>query len=64
MMAYAVQQDKTCFNVVEKDSNLVIATRKVKTEATKLCQALNLGGGFAGHTPMFFTAVYPKLENS
>ena len=63
-MAYVVQQDKTCFNVVEKSSDLIIATRKVKTAATAICRALNLGAGFDGHTPTFFTTVYPKLENN
>lgn len=57
-MAYTVQQGKDCFEIVEKDSELVVATRSVKTDALNLCRSLNLGSGFDGHTPIFFTAVY------
>lgn len=58
-MAYIVQQSKGCFEIIEKNSDLVVATRSVKTDAVNLCRTLNLGSGFDGHTPIFFTAVYP-----
>lgn len=58
-MGYRVDEKKNLFEIVEKGSELVVATRKDKTEAVKLCRSLNLGSGFDGFTPPFFTLVYP-----
>lgn len=58
-MAYRVNENKNLFEIVEKGSELVVAARKDKNEAVKLCRSLNLGSGFDGFTPPFFTLVYP-----
>ena len=58
-MGYRVNEKKNLFEIIEKGSELVVATRKDKNEAVKLCRSLNLGSGFDGFTPPFFTLVYP-----
>ena len=58
-MAYRVNENKNLFEIIEKGSELVVATRKDKNEAVKLCRSLNLGSGFDGFTPPFFTLKYP-----
>jgi hypothetical protein len=58
-MGYRVNEKKNLFEIIEKGSELVVATRKEKNEAVKLCRSLNLGSGFDGFTPPFFTLVYP-----
>lgn len=58
-MAYRVNENKNLFEIIEKGSELVVATRKDKNEAVKLCRTLNLGSGFDGFTPPFFTLKYP-----
>lgn len=58
-MGYRVNEQKNLFEIIEKGSELVVATRKDKNEAVKLCRSLNLGSGFDGFTPPFFTLVYP-----
>jgi len=58
-MGYRVNEKKNLFEIIEKGSELVVATRKDKNEAVKLCRSLNLGSGFDGFTPPFFTLKYP-----
>lgn len=54
-MTYRVSKKKDKFNVVEKDTDLIVATRDTREEAKTLVRSLNLGGGFNGFTPEFFT---------
>jgi len=58
-MGYRVNEKKNLFEIIEKGSELVVTTREDKDEAVKLCRSLNLGSGFDGFTPPFFTLVYP-----
>jgi len=56
-MSYRVKKTKgkPKFNIIEKDTELVVHTLNNETEARKLCRSLNLGSGFNGFTPPFFT---------
>ncbi len=63
MMGYRVNENKNLFEIIEKGSELVVATRKDKNDAVKLCRSLNLGSGFDGFTPTFFTYAYPNPDN-
>ena len=58
-MPYTMRNNKDLFEIVEKGSELVVAVRTEKDVAVKLCRSLNLGGGFDGFTPPFFTLKYP-----
>ena len=61
-MPYTMRNTKDLFEIVERGSELVVATRKTKEDATKLTRSLNLGSGFDGFTPTFFTYKYPNAD--
>lgn len=61
-MSYHVKESDNKFSVVEKGTDLVIKTTSVQKEARDLCRSLNLGAGFDGWTPEFFTYVYKDLK--
>jgi hypothetical protein len=61
-MPYTTRNNKDAFEIVEKGSELVVAVRKDKAEATKMTRSLNLGSGFDGFTPTFFTLTYPDPD--
>lgn len=54
-MTYRVEKNKGQYHIVEKDTDLVIRVLKVEKEAREMCRSLNLGAGFGGFTPEFFT---------
>lgn len=56
-MSYSVKQGKTGYNVVEKDTEIVIELERSESEARSLCRKMNLGSGFNGWTPQFFTKI-------
>ncbi len=58
-MGYRVNDNKGLFEIIEKGSELIVAKNAEKDVATKLCRSLNLGSGFDGFTPTFFTLKYP-----
>ena len=58
-MGYRVNEKNGLFEIIEKGSELVVAIKNEKDTATKLCRSLNLGSGFDGFTPPFFTLKYP-----
>lgn len=62
-MPYTMRNNKDLFEIVEKGSELVVAIRKTKEEATKMTRSLNLGSGFDGFTPTFFTLKYPNPDS-
>jgi hypothetical protein len=55
-MSYSVKQGKTGYNIVEKDTDLTIELERSEKEARDLCRKMNLGSGFNGWTPTFFTS--------
>jgi hypothetical protein len=58
-MGYRMNEKDGLFEIVEKGTELVVAVRKDKDAAAKLTRSLNLGSGFDGFTPPFFTLKYP-----
>jgi hypothetical protein len=55
-------QEKNKFHVVEKDTGLTIAEKNSEKGARDVCRALNLGSGFDGFTPTFFTETFKQKE--
>jgi|TARA_R110000803_G_scaffold100740_1_gene168783 hypothetical protein len=56
-MSYTVKKNQSYYNILEKKSGTLIeigmAERESDVRAT--CRKLNLGSGFEGWTPLFFT---------
>lgn len=63
-MSYRVNEKNGSYEIIEKGSELVVAVRTEKDVAVKLCRSLNLGSGFDGFTPPFFTLVYPNPDHA
>lgn len=61
-MPYKTVEVNGEFHVTESDTDLVMMKTKVKDEARKLTRALNLGAGFNGFTPTFFTYDYSQIK--
>jgi hypothetical protein len=61
-MTYRVQQNKNEYDIIEKDTNTVVYTERKENSARELCRSLNLGSGFNGYTPMFFTQSFKQKE--
>lgn len=58
-MTYRVEDTN---KIVEKDTGLTIEVCTTSREARKLCRTLNLGAGFNGWTPAFFTETFKQKE--
>lgn len=54
-MSYSVKQGDKGYNIFEKDTEVVIELERPEKEARDLCRKMNLGSGFNGWTPSFFT---------
>jgi len=54
-LSYRVQKKNHKFHVVEKDTEQIIETYNTRDEAKDTVRSLNLGSGFNGFTPAFFT---------
>jgi hypothetical protein len=52
-MSYRVLETEQGYDIVEKETNVVIELKRDEKEAKDLCRKLNLGAGFCGWTPMF-----------
>lgn len=61
-MGYKMNEKDGLFEIIEKGSDLVVAVKNEKADATKLTRSLNLGAGFDGFTPTFFTLTYPNPD--
>jgi len=53
-MSYKVEQRDDEYVILENEK-LVINTYKSRKRANEVCRGLNLGKGFGGTTPKFFT---------
>lgn len=58
---YKVVKENSSYNIVETQTDQVVKTFNNQEDAKKLMKQLNLGGGFDGWTPTFFTK---NLQNS
>lgn len=61
-MSYSVVKNKSkpTFDIIEKETDLTMKLNLDEKEARKVCRKLNLGGGFNGFTPTFFTEDFKK----
>jgi len=61
-MTYRVIKEKSLFLIVEKDTDQIIEKIKDERKARDICRSLNLGAGFNGYTPAFFTQDFKQKE--
>lgn len=59
-MPYTIKETESKMHVLEEETGQVIYTTSNKKSARMLCRSLNLGSGFDGLTPGFFTQTYKK----
>lgn len=61
-MSYKVKHTvDTKFDIVEKETDVLIDLKIPEQKAKELCRKMNLGSGFNGFTPLFF-ANFSGLE--
>jgi hypothetical protein len=60
-MSYSVRKSGSVYNILEKETDTLIVVEKSERQARNLCRKLNLGAGFEGFTPSFFT---PKASKN
>lgn len=53
-MSYSVKAVNDMFDIIEKDTDIVIDIKSTERNARDICRKLNLGSGFNGNTPSFF----------
>ena len=61
-MTYRVNQNNNVYDIIEKDTDLVVFAHDREKNARELCRSLNLGSGFNGYTPQFFTQSFKQKE--
>lgn len=57
-MSYSVRKRKESYFIYEKETNQMIYKSENESVARRYCRALNLGSGFNGYTPCFFTQTF------
>jgi hypothetical protein len=59
-MSYKTEfnQETNMYNILETNSGVIIQVNKTQPELKTLCRKLNLGSGFNGWTPLFFSNQY------
>lgn len=62
-MSYAVRENKGKFNILEKDSGVIIELDVEEKSARDICRKLNLGSGFNGWTPLFVASKIAVKES-
>lgn len=55
-MMYKVLKNGDAYEVLEKQTDMIVAKNLLEHEAKLLCKTLNFGGGFDGWTPEFFNS--------
>jgi len=60
-MSYKVERKEDEYALIENEQT-VIMTFKSRRRANEVCRGLNLGKGFDGMTPNFFTRAIPPLS--
>lgn len=54
-MSYIVKENDGTYDILEKNTDILIKLGYSKEDARELCRKMNLGSGFNGWTPLFFT---------
>jgi hypothetical protein len=57
-MSYRVSKRRELYAIIEKDTDLVLMKTEDEIKARTVCRSLNLGSGFNGYTPAFFTSEF------
>lgn len=63
-MSYSVQKGEVGYNILEKDTNVLIELERSERQTRDLCRKMNLGSGFNGWTPTFFTLKLLREEET
>lgn len=63
-VSYRVESKDGHYQIVEKDNELVVMQLDTYKEARALCRSLNLGSGFDGFTPLFFTQSFKQTKKA
>lgn len=58
-MTYSVKEE---VNILEKATDTIVQVCNSEEEARSLCRSLNLGSGFNGYTPNFFTQSFKQRK--
>lgn len=53
-MSYTVKKENGTYDILEKNTDVLIELKCSEDRARQLCRKLNLGSGFNGWTPTFF----------
>ena len=53
-MSYKVKHSVNGYDIIEKETDVVINLKYAEKKARDLCRKMNLGSGFNGFTPDFF----------
>lgn len=61
-MSYGVRKGNEGYNIYEKDTEQIIELGITEKYARDVVRKLNLGSGFNGWTPSFFTIKFPILQ--
>lgn len=61
-MSYAVKETLGTFDIIEKNTDVKIVLKTDEKIAKSVCRKLNLGAGFNGWTPLFFSIKYNTKE--
>lgn len=62
-MGYKVVERDQKFFIYEKKTNQFVWQSNVETEMYRMVRKLNLGAGFQGFTPSFFTMYFEQLSD-
>ncbi len=63
-MSYSVKKSKGQYDILEKESGTLIEMRCDEKNARDTCRKLNLGSGFEGWTPTFFSKKPPLVKTT
>lgn len=59
---YKVNMIEGSWKVIEKDTDLCVYESYDERESRNISRSLNLGSGFKGFTPLFFTSSFKQKE--
>jgi hypothetical protein len=62
-MSYSVKHNEGQYDILEKDSGVLIEMYRNERHARDTCRKLNLGSGFEGWTPDFFSRKYSLVND-
>lgn len=63
-MSYRVERNNNRHDVIESETEVVVNSYSNNREARRVCRGLNLGAGFDGHTPKFFSEKFKPIKKA